>query len=215
MTSTNKPSVVLFDLGNVLVRIAPEAFLQKLGLDTPENRRFYQPHVTEIVRQYESGTDDTDEFLSKLDALFNGGRGEASGSPRGREFSPDDLRDAMLAIMQTPIEGMLELVTSLSNNVPLGLLSNTNPLHYEMCMNRYPALNHIHSHFLSYRLKALKPQPEIFSKVTKKMAVAPGEILYVDDLPENVEAGRNAGFNSYLFRGYHEFEQRLRTATLL
>lgn len=215
MTFTEKPSVVLFDLGNVLIRISPEAFLQNLGLDTPENRRFYQPHVTEIVRQYESGNDDTDDFLSKLDTLFNSRQAGAPHSSRLGRYSRDDFRDAMLAIMQTPIEGMLELVTTLSSAVPLGLLSNTNPLHYEMCMGRFPALHHIHSHFLSYRLKSLKPHPEIFAKVTNKMAVSPGDVLYVDDLPENVEAGRRAGFRSHLFRGHQEFQQELRLTTLL
>lgn len=207
--STQRPSFILFDLGNVLVRISPAAFLQKLGLDTRDNRRFYQAHINEIVRAYESGEEGTDEFLSRLDSLLNDTSSGVDSSARRRVIPRDDLRTAMLAVIGTPIEGMLELVTRLSGSVPLGLLSNTNPLHYEWCMAHLPVLHHISSHFLSYQLRSLKPGARIFAQVLESLQIAPGDILYVDDIPENVEAGRKAGLNSYLFRGLGELEEEL------
>lgn len=208
--ATRQPSCILFDLGNVLVHISPPAFLQRLGLDTPDHRLFYQAHINEIVRQYECGNEDTDEFLSRLDSLFNKNAEESSRAARGHTISRDELRTAMLAVIGTPVEGMLELVARLGRSLPLGLLSNTNPLHYDWCMEHLPVLHHIPSHFLSYQLKSLKPDPRIFTRVVEGLQIAPGDIFYVDDIPENVEAGRRVGMNSYLFSGRERLEQDLR-----
>ncbi len=208
--TTQRPSFILFDLGNVLVHISPGAFLRRLGLDTPEDRCLYQVHINEIVRQYESGNADTSEFLSRLETLVNTKQPEISGAPHRNRISVEELHAAMLAVIGTPVEGMLELVTRLSSSVPLGLLSNTNPLHYEWCMEHLPVLRHIPSHFLSYQLQSLKPGARIYSQVVRKLQIAPGEILYVDDIPENVEAGRKAGLNSHQFLGREELEEELR-----
>lgn len=208
--NTQRPSNILFDLGNVLVRIAPEAFLQHLGLDTPDNRRFYQAHINEIVRKYECGEESTDEFLSRLESLLNNRQSEITGGTGGRLISRENLSAAMLAVIGTPIEGMHELVTRLSGSVPLGLLSNTNPLHYDWCMEHHPALHHLSSHFLSFQLQSLKPDARIFAQVLENLRIAPGDIFYIDDMPENVEAGRKAGMNSHLFRGREGLEQELR-----
>jgi HAD superfamily hydrolase (TIGR01509 family) len=205
-----RPSFVLFDLGNVLVHISPEAFLQRLGLDTPDRRRFYQAHINEIVRQYECGNESTDQFLSRLELLLNGKKGEIANGERKRAIHRDEVRNAMHAVIGKPVEGMLELVTGLSGAVPLGLLSNTNPLHFDWSMEHLPVLRHISSLFLSYRLRSLKPDPRIFEQVLTSLQVAPGSILYIDDMPENVQAGKNAGLNSHLFRGRDGLEQELR-----
>jgi HAD superfamily hydrolase (TIGR01509 family) len=207
---TQRPSFVLFDLGNVLVHISPEAFLQRLGLDTPDRRRFYQAHINEIVRQYECGNESTDQFLSRLELLLNGKEVETANGVRMRAIQRDEVRDAMLAVIGKPVEGMFELVAKLSGSVPLGLLSNTNPLHFDWSMEHLPVLRHISSLFLSYRLRSLKPDARIFDQVLTSLQVAPGSIFYIDDMPENVDAGKNAGLNSHLFRGREGLERELR-----
>lgn len=207
--TTRRPSFLLFDLGNVLVHIAPEAFLRKLGLDSPDNRRLYQAHINEIVRQYECGNESTDVCLSRLESLLNDKKQERDGGTHRSTISRDDLRTAMRAVIGTPVTGMLELVIRLSGSVPLGLLSNTNPLHYDWSMEHLPALQYIPSHFLSYQMHSLKPSARIFALVVERLQIAPGNIFYIDDMPENVEAGRLAGLNSHLFRGLVELERDL------
>lgn len=215
MTSP-RPKLVLFDLGNVLVHIHPEAFLQTLGLDTPDNRRYYQPRITGIVKRYERGDDSTEQFLTNVDALFNARESEQQYDHGAkRVFSREEFRLAMLTVVGQPIEGMEELVKHVAASVAVGLLSNTNPLHYDLCKNTLRVLHFIPHHFLSYQLKSLKPEPKIFERVIDRLHVEPIEVLYIDDVAENVNAARAFGLNGYEFVGPKELRYRLAELRLI
>ncbi len=121
----------------------------------------------------------------------------------------------MLSIIDRPIVGMEELVRALGVQLPLGLLSNTNPLHFDSCMVNLPALQYIPFHFLSYRLKSLKPDAKIFEETAKLLQLDTGDIFYINDLPENVDAARKVGLNCHLFVGPEELRERFVTLKLL
>jgi HAD superfamily hydrolase (TIGR01509 family) len=207
--SMSRPAFVIFDLGNVLVYIHPEAFLQTLGIDSPENRRIYQKKVIDIVKTYERGEDPTEKFLDNLEKLFNVHDSGRSHHGKKGEYSRDDFRRAMLSIIGRPVPGMEDLVRSLSPKVPLGLLSNTNPLHFEACMENLKVLQFIPSHFLSYRLRSLKPESGIFEQTIGLLQLDPRDILYIDDIPENIEAAERAGLNGHLFVGCEKLAVQL------
>jgi putative hydrolase of the HAD superfamily len=204
----HRPSNVIFDLGNELVHIEPAAFLRSLSIDTPDNRRYYQSKITDIVKRYERGDDSTEDFFSNLDVLFNGRDRILQHNHGGKNyFSQNEFRNAMLSIVGEPVEGMEEIVRRVGASVPLGLLSNTNPVHFEYCLQTFRVLQYIPSHFLSYQLKAFKPEPEIFVRVIGQISLPPGEILYIDDLAKNVEAARAAGLMGHQFVGVKNIEQ--------
>ena len=211
-----EPTFVIFDLGNVLVHIAPEAFLQTLGIDTPDNRMYYQKRITDIVKAYERGDETTNQFLARLDRLFNSREAGSSHEHGGnRVYSADDFRRAMLSIIGRPVAGMEEIVRNLSARVPLGLLSNTNPLHFDSCMVHLASLQFIPSHFLSYRLKSLKPDAKIFELAVELLQLDARDIFYLDDIPENVDAARRVGLNGHLFVWFEELRERLSALKLL
>lgn len=213
---SRKPKFVLFDLGNVLVYIHPDAFLQTLGIDSPENRQYYHPFVVEIVKRYERGDDGTEQYLDRLEALLNG-RGAAHNPPfrPNRKFSRDELTRAMLTVIGEPVAGMEDLVRRVGQSVQVGLLSNTNPLHYEWCLRSLPVLRLIPDHFLSFELQALKPERLLFEKALRHLAFEPKEIFYVDDLLENVRTAQELGIQSYQFSTTGEFEGELKKLGLI
>lgn len=211
-----RPKFVLFDLGNVLVHIDPASFLRSLGIDSEENQRSCRPWVTGIMKRYEHGDDSTEEHLARLDALFNSPESKLQHNHGGnRLFTSEEFRNAMLTVIGRPVAGMEELVQRVAASVQVGLLSNTNPLHYEWCLNNLPVLEFIFFHFLSYKLRSLKPERAIFNMIVKLLQVHPNEILYIDDLPDNVEAARAVGFGVHLFVGRDELEQQLKQLALL
>lgn len=207
--NASQPAFVIFDLGNVLVYIHPEAFLQTLGIDSPANRLFYRKKIVDIAKLYERGEDSTEKFLENLDELFNVRDTDQLRSGNHGQYSRDEFQRAMLSIIGRPVPGMEDLVRSLALNIPLGLLSNTNPLHFDTCMENLSVLQFIPSHFLSYRLKSLKPEPGIFQQTIDLLQLDPRDILYIDDLPENIEAAERAGLNGYLFVGHDKLVERL------
>jgi len=194
----------------VLVHIEPAAFLRSLGIDTPDNRAFYQPRVVDIVKRYERGDDSTEVFFTNLDRLLNDPEKTIRHNHGGRvNFTIDDFRGALVSIIGVPVDGMEDVVRRVSASVPVGLLSNTNPVHIEYCLRTFRILQAIPSHFYSYQLNAFKPEPEIFERVIEKLSLPPGEIFYIDDLAENVEAARRAGMLGHRFVGVENIRQVL------
>jgi HAD superfamily hydrolase (TIGR01509 family) len=211
-----RPSFVIFDLGNVLVHIEPAAFLRSLSIDTPANREYYKSKIIDIVKRYERGDDSTDVYFANLDKLFND-RGSMEQHHRGGKdhFSLNEFRSATLSIIGAPVEGMEEIVRRVGASAHLGLLSNTNPIHFNYCLQTFRVLQLIPAHFLSYQLNAFKPEPEIFARVIERISFPPGEILYIDDLVENIEAARSAGLMAHQFVGLKDTEELLSDLKLI
>jgi FMN phosphatase YigB (HAD superfamily) len=211
-----RPSFVIFDLGNVLVHIEPAAFLRSLSIDSADNREYYRSKIIEIVKRYERGDDSTEVYFSNLDMLFNGRGGAQQHHHGGKDhLSFNEFRNATLSIIGEPVAGMEGIVRRVGASASLGLLSNTNPVHFDYCLQTFRVLQLIPAHFLSYQLKAFKPEPEIFARVIERISLPPGEILYIDDLVENVEAARDAGLMVHHFVGVKDTENLLTDLNLI
>jgi HAD superfamily hydrolase (TIGR01509 family) len=101
-------------------------------------------------------------------------------------------------------EAVASLILQLRNSGHrTGLLSNTCEAHWRFCVDRkFPILQQLFEvTALSYELRAMKPDPAIYRAAADLAGVAPGEIFFVDDRSENVEGGRQAGFDAVLFTG--------------
>ena len=95
-------------------------------------------------------------------------------------------------------------------DVPRGILSNTNPLHWSYLETAFPRIwDFFPRHKLaSFQVKALKPFPEIYQIAleeakTELPDLLPNEVLLIDDLEDNVKAAQEFGFQTI---HYVEFE---------
>jgi len=82
----------------------------------------------------------------------------------------------------------------------LMLLSNTNEIHFDFVIQNYPILRMIEERLLSYQAGCMKPQARIFELAIKKAGVAPENIFFTDDRPENIEAAQRSGIQALLFQ---------------
>jgi FMN phosphatase YigB (HAD superfamily) len=80
----------------------------------------------------------------------------------------------------------------------LGVLSNTCEAHWDFCCHvKFPLLQEIFEvAALSYRLRAMKPEPEIYEKAAELARLPAADIFFVDDRPENVAGAQAAGFDA-------------------
>ncbi len=200
MTRTGAaPEAVIFDFGNVLCTFDHRRILAGLaplcGLPQAELGR--RIAGSDLPRAYESGEIDSPAFLAGLSGLC------------GYVFPEAAFLRAFTDIF-TPIEGTWRLVRALKGRVRLGLLSNTNPWHFEHSIRPTPVFPLFDAVTLSYEVRAMKPDSRIYADATAKLALPPGACVFIDDLPENVEGARAAGMRGVHYTGPETLEAELR-----
>lgn len=181
---------IIFDLGNVLVNVEYERFINRIlddGVTEKQYKDFFKGANYRLLG-YESGVISTEQFVDKCVS------GLSLKMPVG-EFS-DAFND-----MFTEITEMSALVKKLAEEgkFNLFLLSNTSPLHFEYIKQNFSYVNLLQKFALSYELKSLKPDDEIYEKTISHLGIVPEESLFIDDLPENCNAANRFGIKTICY----------------
>jgi len=195
--TTNNIKVILFDLGNVLVRIDFDAFPNGLGLYTEEQRASFQKPIGGLWRLYETGQMTTDEFLEKLHAIFNG------------RFSKDQLLQAWNNIIVGDNKEIFPLVYKAGQHYRTAILSNTSPSHWEKVLRTSALVQSIPHHFTSFTIGTMKPDRAVYDYVISSLQVRPEEIFFIDDIQENVDGAIAARMRGVVFKNPKQVEQIL------
>jgi len=185
---------ILFDLGGVIINIdrdcSVEAF-QKLGLkDASSYLDCYKQKG--FFLELEDGRIDAKGFCSELSRLCE------------KTITCEQASQAWLSIIKdVPVE-RLSFLESLRKHYRICLLSNTNPFIMDWAANPdfYGTGRSLETYFdhlfLSYKMRCVKPDAELFIKVLDILDEHPGEILFIDDGKANIEAGKQLGMLTYM-----------------
>lgn len=188
---------IVFDMGNVVIRFDPAAFIDRFGVSAEERDML----LREVFRSPEWVMMDrgtlTDEQCA--DILC----------PR----LPEHLRDIarkLIAFWDRPIletEGICPLIEELKGlGYGIYLLSNAScrqPDYWQ----RVPASRFFDGTLISYSVKLVKPMPEIYEKFFETFSLRREECFFIDDSPANVEAALYVGMPATVF---HNDTARLR-----
>ena len=185
----NLPAILMLDLGNVVFPLEFDAFDKWLPTCRRNQMRDISREFHQIYLDYEMGKFNTDAFFGRLESELE------------LEFDPATFKQMWLSCWQRDTEGMEEFICELKNKFMLCVLSNTNALHMETYLDTKKILRHFDRLFLSYELDCSKPEVEIYQKVTRELQVEPGQILFFDDKPENIDGARKAGWQAEIFNG--------------
>lgn len=192
---------IIFDLGNVLVNVEYERFQKKIfenGVSEEKYNDFFKGGNYRLLG-YESGEITTKEFINRCICGLN------------LEMSENEFADAFND-MFSEINYMSELLRKLSEErkYNLFLLSNTSPLHFEYIKEKYDYVNLLHKFGLSYELRSLKPEIEIYERAVEYLEVKPVETVFIDDLPENCEAAERFGIKTICYdkNNHSDFTER-------
>jgi putative hydrolase of the HAD superfamily len=187
---------VILDLGNVLVFHDNEKLFnqleQRAGLPKETIARLITPELWNTVH---GGLDEDGLRRLVCDAL--GIRVPAE------EF--DALWNSHFSINQP----VLPIVESLVGRVKLVLLSNTNPIHARHLVQLVPLLRKFDQLVFSHEVCAIKPERRIYEEALRRAEAVPDRTAFFDDLPEYVEAAKELGIRSYVFRSPAEFASQL------
>ena len=180
--------VVCFDLGGVVIRICrtwPQG-CAAAGLDvrTQHDRDRTAERRTQTVVDYQCGRIDCVTFATQISEIIEG------------EYSAEEIMAVHHAWLIDSYAGIEDIVNRLNTaGYHTACLSNTNHAHW-IRMDEFPAVGKLQTRLASHELGLHKPDTEIYIAAQDAFGCEPHEIIFFDDLPENVKAAEATGWNA-------------------
>lgn len=121
----------------------------------------------------------------------------------GGLYTPAEIERVHHAWLLDEYPGVRELIERLNATPGLAtaLLSNTNAAHWRRQfplagreLTRFAAASLLHHRHASHLLGLAKPHPSIYRAFEAHTGFRPGEILFFDDLADNIQAARACGW---------------------
>ncbi len=197
---------ILFDLGGVLVdldRFKAIAAFEKLGFTTIESYLGDYGQKGPFLA-LESGEIDEAEFYDAI-------RKEIPHA------SDEEIAHAFMLFLQgLPVSKLAMLRDLKAQGYRILMLSNTNAIMFPFICDTYFKQEgyDVHTYFddifLSYEMKAIKPEAKIFAQIIEKAGIDPTETLFIDDSQENLDAAQPFGFETYLAQPRTDFSHIFR-----
>jgi putative hydrolase of the HAD superfamily len=147
------------------------------------------PDVSRLAIAYETGQLTSDQFFEQLTEMA------------GIRISRQEFIDSYTAIF-TRIDSTATLIRQLKPHYRLGLLSNTNEWHYEHNIKTVDVFPLFDAVSLSFEVCAMKPAPAIYEDMLRKIGSEANACLYIDDIPEYVEAAKQLGMHAIQHTGH-------------
>lgn len=188
--SLNESATLVFDFGNVLGFFSHRKAAEQLAVYSPLSaeailRRYLDPRVEE---DFESGRLSLPAFRELV-------------RQRCQVTCDDAQLDLAIADMFTPNKAVCDLIPLLHRRYRLVLLSNTNELHALHFRRQFAdTLSHFDALVLSHEVGVRKPCPDIYLHCQKLANAAPHQCVFIDDLPDNIEAARACGWRGIVYR---------------
>lgn len=183
---------IIFDLGGVLV-----------GFDGKRSIEAYQAMGCERVADYiiEHRTEDL-FYRIELGLSTTADYCDEVRSMTGTTATDDEIVRAWNLLL-TPVsaERARGLRLLQQRGYRLFLLSNTNDMHWQHCLDElFPSdMQHVFERvFLSYEMKLAKPDVRIFEEVLSQAGIKAEDTLFIDDNRDNIATAGTLGIQTFL-----------------
>jgi len=200
-----KYSVIVFDLGNVLIPFDYSIIIKKLNVvEEGLGESFYKKYQSDyhIHRQLETWELSTDDFLNIMMEWTN------------YKISKVEFCEIYSGIF-TVNEDVAALLPVLKKKYKLVLLSNTNFIHQKYGWEKYEFLKHFDKLILSHEVGAIKPQEKIYKAVEAFTKLPSAEHLFIDDVLEYADGAKNNGWDAIQFLNYNNLVEELKSRDII
>jgi len=180
---------IVFDLGGVVFDWQPAALARRI---------YNNPETEALVLKEIIGTPDwieLDRGTLALDAAITRGAARTGLS----EPEVAQLFDAVPASL-APIDATIDLLRDLRNTGhPLLVLSNMHLASADFLEANHDIWDLFDGVVFSCRIKQVKPEPGIYEYLLTRHELDPTETVFIDDMPENLEAASEFGIRTIQF----------------
>ncbi len=196
----NKISVIVFDLGNVLIPFDYNRLIVKMnsiddGLGNRFAKLYYENY--EVHQKYERWLLSDDEFLNiMLDWTEH-------------KISEEDFKP-IYSDLFTENKATTSILPELKQNYKLVLLSNTNYIHQKFGWEKYDFLKQFDKLILSHEVGAIKPEEKIYRAVEEFTNEPSENHIFIDDISEYVEGAKKLGWSGIQFKSHEQLLAELK-----
>jgi 2-haloacid dehalogenase len=190
----DKPVIVL-DVGGVLVGFDLEPLIGALSRHRED--RVTLPSLSNIDKLFlpvQTGESSMDDIVPELNASL------------GVSMSPSEWHALSCSVFTGEVPGMKEVLRELKKDFFLVALTNTVEMHWTFLLKTYDILELMDGCIVSYLEGVAKPDPAIYQMVADRYCHGRPPHFHTDDLPEYVEAARQMGWRSEVFRNPLQFK---------
>ncbi|MDW7657214.1 MAG: HAD-IA family hydrolase [Bacillota bacterium] len=193
MIKRDLEKILLFDLGNILVRLNSVNEIwtgtdPSLPRDLPELDQLWSR--SQAVVDYETGR------IRSLPAFYT-----AVGKEVPIAVSEDEFYRIFNQAIGDTFPETHAMLALLQDRYRLFLLSNTSREHWAICRDALHLDGYFTKTFLSYDMGIMKPDPASYQIAIDGIGVDPENIWYYDDRAENVYGAINKGINAHISFG--------------
>jgi glucose-1-phosphatase len=184
-TKEREISVVLFDVGGVLVELSGmETMIGWLRTGITAEELWVKWLQSSAVRQFETGGSDASDFALKLTREFE------------LDIEPAYFLESFEGWPLGLYPGVMEMLARIPNRYRRALLSNSNALHWPRMLNEMGLGAAFEHRFASHLTGKIKPDCAAFEDVVATLECPPQQVLFLDDNRLNIEAAQSIGMHA-------------------
>jgi len=191
--------IVVFDIGNVLLRWNPRYLYRKVFDDEERMESFL---ATALGMDFVSHTDVVEDFAVAVDAR----------AKRFPEFAKEIhmFHERWIETLGEPIEENVALLRRLRRSgKPVYALSNFAHETFALAERKHNFLSEFDDRVISGHVGLVKPDAGIYEILFKRAGRRPGELLFIDDSAPNVRAAEALGMPAIHFAPGVDLEKEL------
>lgn len=183
------PSVVVFDIGGVLIQWDPRHLYRKLFEDEAAMEHFLATVCTHDWNFRQDLGRTWDEAVAELTARHpDQAERIAAYHLRWEEMVPG------------PMPGSPEILEALKRRgIPLYAITNFSAEKLPLMQRRYDFLNRFDGMVVSAEVGLAKPDPAIYRRLLDDHGLEAADTVFIDDVARNVEAARAVGMHAVQF----------------
>jgi FMN phosphatase YigB (HAD superfamily) len=196
MTQKNHKPVIVLDVGKVLVDINPNVVTEELsrrcrGKIDPSDSL----DPDELFFPLYVGRQRLGEILETVNEILD------------ISLTPEEWHELWCNIIIGEMPGMMEALAELRVEYRLVALSNTEGVHWEFILKKYPIFKLLDGWVVSYEEGVQKPDSSIYRTVMNRFCNGRLPLFYTDDIPEYVEAAQRLGWQAEIFVDAAHFKE--------